>query len=169
MTDKRMLLPRIFFARMNEGRNSWLSEAQLLQGCQEFFKLNGYDKLEFNKVFDQGDKVFNSLLVGSKVQDGYKETIATYFRPKIERNDISFFGTLESILFDLLDNYEDTNLMLVTDSLSYIPLITVEELSVATQNLMDEGMFLLFMNDKSGYALFDDFKKLTMPIPVSDD
>ncbi len=164
-----MLSPRIFFARMNEGRNSWMSEGQLVQGCQEFFKANGYDKLEFDKVFDQGNKVFNSLLVGSKEQDGYKESLITYFKPKIEKYEISFFGTLESLYFDILDNYEDTNLVLVTDSLSYTPMIKVEELSVAIQNLMDEGMFLLFMNDRCGFAIFDDFKNLTMPIPVSDD
>jgi hypothetical protein len=146
-----------------------MSEAQLVQGCQAFFKLNGYDQLEFDKVFDQGDKVFNSLVVGSKEQDSYKETIVTYFRPKIERHDTSFFGVLESMLFDILDNYEDMNLMLVTDSLSYALLTKVEELSIAMQNLMDEGMFLLFMNDRSGYALFDEFNKLTMPISVSND
>ncbi len=153
---------------MNEGRKSWMSEAQLVIGCQEFFKSNGYDQLEFDKVFDRGDKVFNSLIVGSKVQDGYKETIVTYFRSKIDSYNIGFFGILESILFDLLDNYEDTNLMLVTDSLSYPLLIKVEELNVAIQNLMDEGMYLLFINDKSGYALFDDFEKLRMPIPLSN-
>ena len=173
MKQKRMLSPRIFFARMNEGRNSWMSEAQLVEGCQEFFKLNGYDKLEFNKVFDQGDKVFNSILVGSKLQDGHKEMVATYFRPKIERYDASFFTMLESMLFDIIDRYEEeqesANLMLVTDSLSYTPVIKVEELSVAIQNLMDQGLFLLFMNDRNGYALFDIFEKLTMPIPIYDE
>jgi hypothetical protein len=165
-----MLSPRIYFARMNAGRKSWMSEAQLVRGCQEFFKLNDYDKLEFDKVFDQGDKVFNSLLVGLKLQDGRNEMVATYFRPKIERFEASFFTMLESMLFDILDRYEeDANLMLVTDSLSYTPLIRVEELGVAIQNLMDQGLFLLLMNDRNGYALFDSFEKLTMPIPISDD
>lgn len=139
-----------------------------MEGCKEFFKSNGYDQLEFSKVFDQGDKVFNSLIVGSKAQADFKETIITYLRPKIERYDIGFFGTIESILFDILDNYEDMNLMLVTDSLSYPLLITREEVNVAIQNLMDEGMYLLFLNDKYGYALFDDFEKLRMPIPLSN-
>jgi hypothetical protein len=67
-----------------------------------------------------------------------------------------------------LDNYEDTNLMLVTDSLSYLPIVKTDELSVAIENLMDEGMFLLFLNERSAYALFDEFQKLTMPIPVPD-
>jgi len=163
-----MISPRTFFARMNEGRSSWMTEAQLVKGCQEFFKSNGYAQLESDKLFDQGDKIFNSLVVGTKVREGGNETIATYFRPKIDRYDINFFGLLESLLFDVLDNYEGTDLMLVTDSLSYVPLTKVEELSVGIQNLMDEGMFLLFMNDRSGYAIFDEFKKLSMPIPVTD-
>ncbi len=139
-----------------------------MKGCEEFFKSNGYGQLEFDKLYDQGDKIFNSLVVGTKAKDGGNETIATYFRPKIDRYDINFFGLLESLLFDILDNYEDTNLMLVTDSLSYTPLTKMEDLSVGIQNLMDEGMFLLFLNDRSGYAIFDEFKKLSMPIPVSD-
>jgi hypothetical protein len=77
-------------------------------------------------------------------------------------------GHLESMLYDLLDNYENTNLMLVTDSLSYLPIVKTEELSVALENLMDEGMYLLFLNERLGYALFDEFKKLTAPIPVPD-
>ena len=153
---------------MNEGRTGGMTEGQLVKGCEEFFKSNGYGQLEFDKLYDQGDKVFNSLVVGTKVKDGSNETIATYFRPKIDRYDINFFGLLESLLFDIIDNYEDTNLMLVTDSLSYMPLTKMEDLSVGVQNLMDEGMFLLFLNDRSGYAIFDEFKKLSMPIPVSD-
>jgi hypothetical protein len=82
-----------------------------------------------------------------------KPIIATYFRPKIDMYDINFFGLLESILYDVLDNYENTNLMLVTDSLSYAPIIKIEELGVAVENLMDEGMFLLFMNERSAHAL----------------
>ena len=160
-----MMSPRTFFARMNEGRSDWMTEGKLIRGCEEFFKSNGYDQLEYDKLFDQGDKVFNSLLVGSK---GGSETIATYFRPKIDRYDTGFFGLLESILYDVLDNYENTNLMLVTDSLSYVPITKVEELSVAVENLMDEGMFLLFLNERQAHAIFDDFKKLSMPIPVSD-
>ena len=58
--------------------------------------------------------------------------------------------------------------MLVTDSLSYTPITRIEELSVAVQNMMDDGMFLLFANERSGHAIFDEFKKLSMPIPVPD-
>jgi hypothetical protein len=38
--------------------------------------------------------------------------------------------------------------------------------SVALENLMGEGMYLLFLNGRSAHALFDDFKQLTAPIPV---
>lgn len=162
-----MLAAKTFFARMNEGRSGWMTEAQLIKGCKEFFASNGYEHLEENMIFGQGEKIFNSLLVGSKTGE-VKETIAAYFKSRIEKYDIGLFGSLESMLYDLLDNYESTNLMLVTDSLSYVSVTKVDELSVTLQNLMDEGMFLLFLNDRSGYALFDEFPKLTMPIPVPD-
>jgi hypothetical protein len=160
-----MVAAKTFFARMNEGRKGWMTEAQLVKGCREFFMSNGYEQLEENKIFNQGERTFNSLLVGSKAGE---ETIATYFKSRIDRYEIGLFGPLESMLYDLLDNYESTNLMLVTDSLSYVPMTKTEELSVALENLMDEGMFLLFLNERSGYALFDEFKKLTMPIQVPD-
>lgn len=162
-----MVAARTFFARMNEGRSGWMTEGQLVRGCEEFFKSNGYEQLERDRIFDQGDRVFNSLLVGSKAGDR-NETIAAYFKPRIDRYDIGSFGSVESMLYDILDNYESTNLMLVTDSLSYVPMTKVEDLSVALESLMDEGMFLLFLNERSGYALFDEFKKLRAPIPLSD-
>ncbi len=153
---------------MNEGRSGWMTEAQLIRGCKEFFVSNGYDQIEENKIFDQGERIFNSLLVGSKTTSDDKETIAAYFQPKMDRHDTRLLGHLESMLYDLLDNYENTNLMLVTDSLSYTFIVKMEELGVAIESLMDEGMFLLFLNERSGYALFDEFQKLTMPIPVPD-
>ncbi len=162
-----MVAARTFFARMNEGRRGWMTEGQLIQGCKQFFTSNDFEQLEENKVFDQGERIFNSLLVGSKTGND-KEAIATYFKPKIDRHDISLFGSLESMLYDVLDNYDSMNLMLVTDSLSYVSMTKVEELSVALQNLMDEGMFLLFLNERSGYAVFDEFSKLTAPIQVPD-
>ena len=163
-----MVAARTFFARMNEGRSGWMTEAQLVEGCQEFLSSNGYDQIERDKVFDQGERVFNSLMVGSKVSEAGRETIASYFRPRIDRYEIGSFGSVESMLYDILDNYENTNLMLVTDSLSYLPMVKIEELSVALENLMDEGLFVLFLNERLGYALFDEFNKLTAPITVSD-
>jgi hypothetical protein len=153
---------------MNEGRSTWLNEARLIQQCTEFFESNGYKKLERDVMFDQGNHVFNSLLVGSKDDEEKGESIATYFAPRLDRYEIALFGSLESILFDILDNYEETNLMLVTDSMSYFPITKIEELGVAIENLMDEGMFLLFLNGRSGYAIFDEYAKLTKPIAVTD-
>ena len=144
-----------------------MTEAQLMKGCKEFFTSNGYEQLEENKIFDRGERIFNSLLAGSRIGDE-KETIAAYFRPKMDRHDTGMLSHVESMLYDLLDNYENTNLMLVTDSLSYLTILKTEELSVAFENLMDEGLFLLFLNERSAYALFDEFQKLTAPIPVPD-
>lgn len=164
-----MLSPKLFFGRLNEHRSSWMSETELVRACIEFFKLNKYYEIELNKVFDQGDKIFNSLVVGAKSEVKGKEIISTFFRSRIDRYDITFFGQLEAILFDILDNYDNMNFMLVTDSLSYGPITKMEEISTSIQNLMDEGMFLLFVNNRSGYALFDEFNKLSMPIPILDD
>jgi hypothetical protein len=77
--------------------------------------------------------------------------------PKIQDYDLGFFGYIESILFDIVDNYENTNLILVTDSLSYLSVSTKEEISVTVENLMGEGLHLLFMNEKSDYAFFENY------------
>lgn len=163
-----MISPRTYFARMNEGRNNWMTEEQLVRECEKFLRSNEYENLEHDKMFDEGSQVFNSLLVGTRGDGEEKESIATYFRPRLDKHDISLSGMLESMLYDITDNYENTSLMLVTDSLSYLPIIKTEELGVTIENLMEEGMFVLFLNDRSGYALFEDFEKLTMPILVQD-
>src|ERR671936_460232 len=129
-----MVAARTFFARMNEGRRNWMTEGQLVGACREFFLSNGYDQLEENKIFDHGERIFNSLLVGSNSGDE-KDSIATYFRPRMDRHDTGLLAHLESMLYDVLDNYENFNLMLVTDSLSYAPIVKSEELSVAVENL----------------------------------
>jgi hypothetical protein len=94
--------------------------------------------------------------------------IITIFKSKIRQYDLGFFGLIESITLDILDNYEQTNLMLVTDSLSYIPIIKNEEISVAIENMMRDGLFVLFLNHRFTYALFDKFENMTKPIPVYD-
>ena len=96
------------------------------------------------------------------------ETIVAVFRSKITRYNLSFFGILESLLYDIVDNYENTNLMLVTDSLSYIPIIKTEELSVIIEDMMKDGLYVLFLNHRFAYALFDHFENLNKPIPVQD-
>lgn len=160
----RMVAAKTFLARMNEGRGEWLTEAQMLKACEEFFQSNGYSELDYHAAFE-GPHNFISPVTGSNG----KETIATVFRPKIDKYDMALFGMLESALFDIIDNREDTSLALVTDSLSYDHIMKAEEVGVAIENLMDEGMFLLFVNGRSAHALFDEFAKLSRPVPVSDD
>jgi hypothetical protein len=170
-----MVNPRSYFARMNENRgdNNWLTENQLLEGSKEFFKSNDYYRIEYSKTLDQGGRTFSSPIVASKIisnDEGQEivETITTIFRSKIKHYDLGLFGFIESITLDLLDNYEQTNLMLVTDSLSYIPIIKNEEISVAIENMMRDGLFVLFLNHRYTYALFDKYESMTKPIPVSD-
>jgi hypothetical protein len=165
-----MVSARSFFSRMNQYRNeNWLTDAQLLKGSEEFFRSNNYYNIEYNRVFDQGKQIFSSPIVASKMKAREDiETIVAIFRSKITRYNLSFFGVLESLLYDMVDNYENTNLMLVTDSLSYIPIIKTEELSVIIENMMKDGLYVLFLNHRFAYALFDHFENLTKPIPVQD-
>ena len=165
-----MVSARSFFSRMNQYRDeNWLTDAQLLKGSEEFFRSNNYYNIEYNKVFDQGRQIFSSPIVASKMKEREDiETIVAVFRSKITHYDLSFFGILESLLYDMVDNYENTNLMLVTDSLSYIPIIKIEELSVIIENMMKDGLYVLFLNHRFAYALFDHFENFTKPIPVKD-
>jgi hypothetical protein len=169
-----MVSPRSYFARMNENRrdNDRLSEDQLLEGCKEFFKSNDYSNIEYNKTFDQGGRTFSSPIVATKTttynENQEIDTIITIFKSKIRQYDLGFFGLIESITLDIVDNYEQTNLMLVTDSLSYIPIIKNQEISVAIENMMRDGLFVLFLNHRYTYALFDKFENMTKPIPVYD-
>ena len=76
---------------------------------------------------------------------------------------------MESFAFTILDNYESTNPMLITDALSYFYIVKNEEISVAAiENMMRDGLFVLFLNHRFAYALFDKFENMTKPIPVYD-
>ena len=150
-----------------------MTEDQLLEGTKKFFKSNDYSNLEYNKTLNQGGRTFSSPIVATKTtsyNENQKivEMIVTMFKSKIKYYDLGFFGLIESTTLDILDNYEQTNLMLVTDSLSYIPIIKNEEISVAIENMMRDGLFILFLNHRFTYALFDKFENMTKPIPVYD-
>jgi hypothetical protein len=149
-----MVSARSYFARMNENRGdtNWLTDDQLLRGTEQFFKLNDYFDIDYNRVLDQGGRTFSSPIVAS--------TKTKY--------DVGFLGYLESFTFNILDNYELTNPMLVTDSLSYFHIIKNQEISVAIENMMRDGLFILFLNHKFAYALFDKFENMTKPIPGYD-
>jgi hypothetical protein len=94
------------------------------------------------------------------------EMIVTIFKSKIKHYDLSFFGLVESLTLDILDNYEETNLMLVTDSLSYFPILKNEQISVEVENMMRDELFVLFLNHRFTYALFDRYENMTNPIPI---
>lgn len=189
------------------GRNDlWVTESQIRSGTERFIKLNGYQKVEFDRTFDQGGYQFTAPIVGnrnssqdllnemvyrgqgkdynrvqndkpmegernaSEVSEGCSSRITTtvcIINPKIQDYDLGFFGHLESILYDIIDSYENTNLILVTDSLSYISITMKEEISVTVENLMEEGLHLLFLNEKSDYAFFEKYEDITeKPITV---
>ncbi len=171
-----MVSARSYFARMNENRGdtNWLTDDQLLRGTEQFFKLNGYSDLEYNRVLDQGGRTFSSPIVASRRTkyddegEEVDETIVSIFKSKVKNYDLGFLGYLESFTFNILDNYELTNPMLVTDSLSYFHIIKNQEISVAIENMMRDGLFILFLNQQFTYALFDKFENMTKPIPVYD-
>jgi hypothetical protein len=169
-----MVNARSYFARMNENRGdtNWLTDDQLLRGTEQFFKLNDYSDIEYNKVLDQGGRTFSSPIVASRKtkydDEEIDETIVTIFKSNIKNYDLGFLGYIESFTFNILDNYELTNPMLVTDSLSYFHIIKNQEISVAIENLMRDGLFILFLNHRFAYALFDKFENMTKPIAVYD-
>ena len=167
-----MVSARSYFARMNEHRmdTNWLTDEQLLKGTEEFFKINHYCNIEYNRVFNQGRRTFSSPIVAfrtTKYDDNEEEeidqTIVTIFKSKIKHYDLSFIGHVESFTYNILDNYELTNPMLVTDSLSYFHIVKNEEISVAIENMMRDGLFILFLNHRFAYALFDKFENMTSP------
>jgi hypothetical protein len=174
LPNARMVNARSYFARMNENRGdtNWLTDDQLLRGTEQFFKLNDYFGIDHNRVFDQGGRTFSSPIVASRRtkydEEEIDETIVSIFKSQIKKYDLNFLGYIESITFNVLDNYESTNPMLVTDSLSYFHIIKNQEISVAIENMMREGLFILFLNHRFAYALFDKFENMTKPIPVYD-
>lgn len=169
-----MVSARSYFARMNENRmdTNWLTDEQLLRGTEEFFKINHYCNIEYNRVFNQGERTFSSPIVASIYQAEEEEevdqTIVSIVKSKVKHYDLGFFGYVESFTFTILDNYELTNPMLVTDALSYFYIVKNEEISVAIENMMRDGLFILFLNHRFAYALFDKFENMTKPIPIYD-
>jgi hypothetical protein len=159
---------------MNENRRdtNWLADEQLLKGTEEFFKINHYCNIEYNRVFNQGGRTFSSPIVASRYQAEEEEevdqTIVSIFKSKIKHYDLGFFGYVESFAFTILDNHELTNPMLVTDALSYFYIVKNEEISVAIENMMRDGLFILFLNHRFAYALFDKFENMSKPIPIND-
>jgi hypothetical protein len=159
----------------NRGDTDWLSDDELLKGTEKFLKLNNYSSIQYNRVFDQeGVRSFSSPIVASRRtrydeeegEEELDETIVGIFQSNLKKYDLSFLGFVESVTFSILDNHESTNPMLVTDSLSYFYMIKDQEISVAIEDMMREGLFVLFLNHRFAYAFFDKFENMTKPIPV---
>jgi hypothetical protein len=176
-----MVSARAYFARMNENRGeqdmNWLTDDQLLRGTEQFFTLNKFLDIEYNKIFGLGGRTFSSPIVASKrtttkydngEEGDIQEVIVSFFKSKIKNYDLTFLGRIESFTFSILDNYESTNPVIVTDSLSYFHIIKNQEIGVAIENMMREGLFILFLNHHFAYALFDKFENMTKPIGVYD-
>ena len=158
---------------MNENRrDNWLDEEQLKKGTEDFFRSNDYVNIEYYKTFDQGVRTFLSPITATKARNvGGGETsdmIVTLIKPKIKYYDLGFFGLVEALTLDITDNYEQTNLMLVTDSLSYTSIIKNEQISVEIENMMRDGLFVLFLNHRFAFALFDKYESMTKPMPLLD-
>jgi hypothetical protein len=172
-----MIGARSYFARMNENRGdtSWLNDNDLLKGTEKFLKLNNYSTIKYDAVFaHEGGRRFSSPIVASRRMkyiggggggEEIEDTIVSIFKSNLKTHDLSFLGFIESFTFEILDNHE-SNPMLVTDSLSYFHIVKDQETSVAIEDMMREGLFILFLNHRFAYAFFDIFENMTKPIPV---
>ena len=170
-----MIGAKSYFARMNENRGdtNWLSDDELLKGTEKFLKLNNYSSIQYNRaIAKEGGRSFSSPIVASRrtkydeEEEEIEETIVSIFQSNLKKYDLSFLGFVESVTFSILDNYESTNPMLVTDSLSYFYMLKDQEMNVAIEDMMREGLFVLFLNHRFAYAFFDKFENMTKPIPV---
>lgn len=171
LSHPRRVNARTYLARMNSNRKdgSWLLEPYLIRGAEEFLRFNGYYNIEFDKIFDEGSRSFSSAISADKQIETEEDEffhLVGIVRPRIDNYDLQYFGHLELILYDIIDNYEDTQLMLVTDSLSYLSIINRDEISVAIEYMMDDGLKLLFLNHRSSYAFFENFGDMYKPILV---
>jgi hypothetical protein len=128
-----------------------LSETQYWEHFEGYTRLQNQ---EAEPMEDEHEHETSEVFGG----DASKITTSVFIvNPKIQNYDLGFFGHIESILYDIIDSYENTNLVLVTDSLSYMSITTKEEISVTVENLMGEGLHLLFMNEKTDYAFFEKY------------
>ena len=125
---------------------------------------------EYMQEQNQAAQLMDVKRKPSGVFEGSSSNIATavcIINSKIQDYDLGFFGHVESILYDIMDSYENTNLILVTDSLSYLSITSKEEVGVTVENLMEEGLHLLFMNQKYDYAFFEKYDDIIeRPIAV---
>lgn len=87
---------------------------------------NGYTRVQNQEAKPMEGERKASGVFG---EDASKTTTTVcIINPKIQDYNLGFFGHLESILYDIIDNYENTNLILVTDSLSTCLLLRKKKL-----------------------------------------
>jgi hypothetical protein len=162
-----------FNQNFNQGGNQFISPIVGYRNSSQGY-LNGYVNQvqddEYMQKQNQAAQLMDVERKPSGVFEGSSSNIATavcLVHSKIQDYDLGFFGHVESILYDIIDSYENTNVILVTDSLSYLSITSKEEVGVTVENLMEEGLHLLFMNEKYDYAFFEKYDDIIeRPITV---
>jgi hypothetical protein len=162
-----------FNQNFNQGGYQFISPIVGYRNSSQGY-LNEYvNQVQDNEYMQEQNQAAQLMDVERKpsgVFEGSSSNIATavcLINSKIQDYDLGFFGHVESILYDIMDNYENTNLILVTDSLSYLSITSKEEVGVTVENLMEEGLHLLFMNQKYDYAFFEKYDDIIeRPIAV---
>jgi hypothetical protein len=162
-----------FNQNFNQGGNQFISPIVGYRNSSQGY-LNGYVNQvqddEYMQKQNQAAQLMDVERKPSGVFEGSSSNIATavcLVHSKIQDYDLGFFGHIESILYDIIDSYENTNLILVTDSLSYLSITSKEEVGVTVENLMEEGLHMLFINEKYDYAFFEKYDDIIeRPITV---
>ena len=162
-----------FNQNFNQGGNQFISPIVGYRNSSQGYFNEYVNQVQDDEYMQKQNQVAQLMDVERKpsgVFEGSSSNIATavcLINSKIQDYDLGFFGHVESILYDIIDSYENTNLILVTDSLSYLSITTKEEVGVTVENLMEEGLHMLFINEKYDYAFFEKYDDIIeRPITV---
>ncbi len=162
-----------FNQNFNQGGNQFISPIVGYRNSSQGYLnecVNQVQDDEYTQKQNQAAQLMDVERKPSGVFEGSSSNIATavcLVNSKIQDYDLGFFGHVESILYDIIDSYENTNLILVTDSLSYLSITSKEEVGVTVENLMEEGLHMLFLNEKYDYAFFEKYDDIIeRPITV---
>ena len=162
-----------FNQNFNQGGNQFISPIVGYRNSSQGYPNEYVDQVQDDEYMQKQNQAAQLMDVERKpsgVFEGSSSNIDTavcLVNSKIQDYDLGFFGHVESILYDIIDSYENTNLILVTDSLSYLSITSKEEVGVTVENLMEEGLHMLFMNEKYDYAFFEKYDDIIeRPITV---
>lgn len=162
-----------FNQNFNQGGNQFISPIVGYRNSSQGYFNEYVNQVQDDEYMQKQNQVAQLMDVERKpsgVFEGSSSNIATavcLINSKIQDYDLGFFGHVESILYDIIDSYENTNLILVTDSLSYLSITSKEEVGVTVENLMEEGLHMLFINEKYDYAFFEKYDDIIeRPITV---